>query len=551
MSAIADFAERFHASWLAAHPFTASRFGIVEHDDAVPDDSEEGDERRRRELAAFLTEATTLQDGDAGDDAITLACVRAAANEELAVLESAEIEHCVTPMPYSGPAVLLATAARTVLGDATAAGAYLARLERSGAWIDQQTARLGAGAAKGRYPVASILAATLAWAEDVLAEPVPAAFTTPEAPAGWDGAETWAAARDAAVREVVMPAFARWVAQLRELAPSARSDEHAGLSSLPGGEADYVRAVRVHTTLPLTAEEIHATGLAEVERLEARARALGATIGLDSLAEVHAAMRAAAAAARPDEAIVAARDAVHRAEARAHEVFPDPLPAPCAVTPMPGVVAASGAAPHYSPPRLDGARPGTYWFNTERPTAGTGWDIESVAFHEAVPGHHLQMSRAQLFPDLPGVQRQRYLTVYGEGWGLYAEQLAEEMGLYSSTEALLGALAAALMRAGRLVVDTGIHSRGWSRSEALGWYVAHVPLPEAFLADEIDRYVVMPGQALAYLTGKLELLRLRAEASAALGERFTLSEFHATVLDHGSLPMPVLEQLVRRWAGVS
>ena len=196
-------------------------------------------------------------------------------------------------------------------------------------------------------------------------------------------------------------------------------------------------------------------------------------------------------------------------------------------------------------------RPGTFWFNLQRPTAGTGWDLEVVAFHEGVPGHHLQLSRIQKLDDLPAMQRQRSLSVFSEGWALYAEQLAEEMGLYSTTESLLGAVAASLMRAARLVVDTGLHALGWSRQHALEFLVAHVPMPESFLANEIDRYMVVPGQALAYLIGKRELLRLREEASSRLGPRFTLPRFHAAVLDSGSLPMPVLKDKIRRWQGAA
>jgi uncharacterized protein (DUF885 family) len=205
-------------------------------------------------------------------------------------------------------------------------------------------------------------------------------------------------------------------------------------------------------------------------------------------------------------------------------------------------------APHYTPPRLDGARAGTYWFNTERPTAGVGWDLEGVAFHEAVPGHHLQLSRMQLLSDLPAMQRQRSLTVFAEGWGLYAEQLAEEMELYSDVRALLGALTTSLMRAARLVVDTGLHAFGWSRDQAVEFFVAHVPLARDFVEAEVDRYIVMPGQALAYLTGKLEILRLRGEARERLGDAFALPAFHAAVLDSGSLPMPVLAAHLDRWA---
>ena len=290
-----------------------------------------------------------------------------------------------------------------------------------------------------------------------------------------------------------------------------------GWSGCRAGEEDYARAIRIFTTLPRSPEELHQTGLDQVAELEARAERLGAGLGLSGRDEVFAALRDSAGKISAEEAIRQAVAAVRRAEARAGELFPQPLPPPCEVTPMPEVVAVSGAAPHYTPPRLDGGRAGTFWFNTARPTPGTGWDLEVVAFHEAVPGHHLQLSRLQLLTDLPALQRQRSLSVFSEGWGLYAEQLAEEAGLYDDDRALLGAISSSLMRAARLVVDTGLHAFGWSRERALDYLAEHVPMPREVLAPEIDRYVVMPGQAVSYLTGKLEILRIREEARRAAG----------------------------------
>ena len=166
-----------------------------------------------------------------------------------------------------------------------------------------------------------------------------------------------------------------------------------------------------------------------------------------------------------------------------------------------------------------------------------------------MPGHHLQLSRVQLLEHLPRMQQQRFITVHAEGWGLYAEQLAAEMGLHSSDEQRLGVISASLMRGARLVVDTGMHARGWSRGQARDWLVEHCPMPTEFLAAEIDRYLIWPGQALAYLTGLREINRLRAGAQSALGDRFDLKGFHVAVLDHGSVPMPVLAQSVEGWVG--
>ena len=548
MTTARDLADRFHQRWLEQNPFGASMYGIPGYDDLVPDESEEGGQAWRAEVEQFLRDAGTI----AGEpltpaDAVTLDCTREAAVQELELLQLAQAEHTVTAMQYSGPATFMALAARTVLVDTVAAEAYLTRLRRSGAWLDQIGERLRAGAAKGRLPVAPLVEQAIAWAEEVLAAPVPEPVLAPAPPPGWDRTAEWEQECRAAAAEVVKPALARWLAIVRDLLPRSRPSGRAGLVYLPGGAEDYARAVRIYTTLPLQPEELHQTGLDHIAALEARAVELGAGLGLSGLDAVLDALRDSAGKLPPEEAIREAAVAVKRAEARAGDVFPRPLPPPCNVTPMPEVVAISGAAPHYTPPRLDGGRPGTFWFNTERPTAGTGWDIEVVAFHEAVPGHHLQLSRLQLLTDLPALQRQRSLPVFSEGWGLYAEQLAEETGLYADERGLLGSISTSLMRAARLVVDTGVHHFGWSRERALEFIVEHVPMPPEFLANEIDRYIVMPGQALAYLTGKLEILRLREAARDRLGPAFSLPEFHAAVLDHGSLPMPTLDRSIAGW----
>lgn len=552
MSSVRDLAETFHERWLATHPFAATSYGIPGYDDRVPDDSEAGDAAWRAELEAVSADARRLDQGQLSEaDSITSGCLVENVNQELRGLDARLPEHTVTAMPFGGPAALLAVAARTVIADAQGAGDYLERLRRSGEWIDQLTERLRIGAGKGRLPVAPLVQQAIVWAEDVLRPAVPEALATPRAPEDLEDEAAWSGERDELARTVVKPALARWVELVRELLPKARSADQPGLVHLPGGEADYAKLVWSATTLPLAPEEIHRIGLQEVEALERRALELGATLGLSSLAEIHRAARASSGSRSPADAMVVATAAIRRAEAQAGEFFPPPLPPPCAVTAMPAVVASSGMAPHYTPPRLDGGRPGTFWFNLERPTAGTGWDLEGVAFHEGVPGHHLQLSRIQKLDGLPTMQRQRSLTVFSEGWALYAEQLAEETGLYSDTESLVGAVATALMRAARLVVDTGLHAHGWSREQALEYFVAHVPMPESFLANEIDRYIVMPAQALSYLIGKRELLRLREEARRRLGARFTLPGFHATVLDSGSLPMPVLEHKIHRWTSAS
>lgn len=530
---------------LRADPFTGTGLGLREYDALVPDASAAAEDELAADLASLGAQAAEVAAVDAAD-AVTLAAVRATCDRRQKLLALRTPEFTVSAMPISGPPELLAVLARTVLVDAQAAADYLDRVSASGRWIDQSTERLREGAARGRFPVGSLVDAAIAWADRTLATPVPPAVTTPQPPDGWDGAAEWRAQLDAATRDGITPALARWREQLRELRRHARPDDQAGISHLPGGDADYATAIAVHTTLPLSAEELHRIGLDRLAELEQRATELGAKIGLADLDAVRAAIRASTSALDPQEALAAAQAAVRRAEQRAAEIMPQPLPDPCAVSPMPQTVAESGMAPHYTRPKKDGSRPGTFWFNTILPTAGIGWDLEAVAFHETVPGHHSQLARLQRLEDLPLLQ-QLSITVHAEGWGLYAERLAGEFGLYSGVEAEIGSVYVEMHRAARLVVDTGLHALGWTRQQARDYLVEHVALAEGFLTAEIDRYIAWPGQALAYLVGQREILRLRDGARAALGDRFELPAFNAALLDSGNLPMPVLAQVIDNW----
>jgi uncharacterized protein (DUF885 family) len=548
VTAVGDLADRFYAEWLAAHPLAASALGVVGYDHQLPDMSEQGEAERRARISRLGEEARSLARADNSDEeAVTLSCIAAHAAQGVSEIDSAALEYTVTPMPYSGPAELLAVLARTVLNDGQSAEDYLSRLRASGEWIDQHAQRLRAGARKGRTPVMPLVERAIAWAKEVLRQAVPEAVTSAAPPPGGEAGPNWPGERDRLATEVLTPALKRWVSTLEDLLPESRPADRPGLAGIPDGDAYYEAAIRTHTTLPLRADDLHRRGLEEIASLEDRALELGDRIRLSGLDEVLEAIRSSSQARRPQEAIDLATRAIRRAEARLEEAFNRPLPPPCAVSAMPRVVGASGAAPHYTPPRRDGTRPGTFWFNTEVATAGTGWDLEGVAFHEAVPGHHMQLSRVQVLEDVPELQRVLYVTAFSEGWALYAEQLAEEMGLYSDIESTLGAVSAGLMRAARLVIDTGLHALGWSRDRALEFFAEHVPMPMQFLEDEVDRYIAWPGQALAYLTGKHEILVARERATSRLRGRFSLPEFHSALLNSGSLPMPVMHEHIGRW----
>ena len=545
---IRALADDLHERVVARDPFGATMLGVPGYDALVPDVRRAADEAHRSAVTALLEQAAAVDPaGLSPADRITLSCVRSATERELADVAAATVEHSLSPLSH-GPAQVTMTASRTRLADPAAAADYLERTRGYADYLDGCAERLREGAARGRTPVASSLAVVRTQVEQQLSADGPDALRSVAPPAGWAGADAWRADLDTAVADHVLPALARYRDLLvDELLPVARPDERPGLVHLTGGEEDYAALVCVHTTLPLTAAQVHETGREVVAEITARMRELGAGLGLGSFEEVLSAARAAAGSVDAETAMARAREAVRRADQVVPEWFSPPLPPPCLVEAMDATVAAAGMPPHYTLPSLDGSRQGTYWYNAVVPGAGSGWDLEATAFHEAVPGHHLQLSRMLGLADLPGLQTQSLVTAHAEGWGLYAEVLAGEMGLYSGDEQRLGALGVQLFRAARLVVDTGLHALGWSRAAATEWFAATVPLPEPFLASEINRYIGIPGQALAYMTGLRELLRLRGEASAALGDRFDVRGFHSAVLDSGALPLPAVGTAVATW----
>lgn len=249
-----------------------------------------------------------------------------------------------------------------------------------------------------------------------------------------------------------------------------------------------------------------------------------------------------------EEMLESARSAIGRAEAEAPNWFGRIPPQPWVVEPVPAEAAPGAPAAYYMWPSQDGSRPGTFFTNTYNATERQRHTAEATAYHEAIPGHHFQLSTAMGLDELPLLRRLGDFNAYIEGWGLYSEGLAFEMGLYSDDVALLGMLTLDSMRAGRLVVDTGLHALGWSRQEAIDYLVANTPMAKGEIEAEIDRYIAYPGQALSYMVGRLEIQRLRAEAEAVLGERFDIKAFHDLVLGGGALPLSVLDAVVTEWA---
>jgi uncharacterized protein (DUF885 family) len=532
--------------------FWASAQGMREYAGDVPDLSPQARQAYRDQVVdiAVRCDQQEMSSPDVASQ-ILLEAVRDKAVRELAAADARVEEFSVTTFPLTGPSAMLLVASRTPINDAASAEAYLARCRRLPVHLDQCTESLQDAARDGLLPVAPLVADAIRQLREHMAHPERDPMLAHRPPEGWAGAAAWRDDVEQVVRDEVRPAIGRYIDAITELLPASRPAERAGLLHVPGGVAAYACCVRNGTTLPMDPDEIHRIGLAALAEIEERIAELGSrALGSHDIDDIVARLRDEVSRSAPDggDAMTRAAQAVARAQERVTEMFHAPLPTHCVVEPMPPHLAAFGAPPFYTPPARDGSQPGTYHFNSAQPGQAGSWALEATAFHEAVPGHHVQFSRMQLLPELPLLLSAFYVVPHGEGWGLYAERLADELGLYSDDMQRLGMLASASWRAVRLVVDSGLHARGWSRGRALQFALTHSPMPEPFISAEIDRYIALPGQALGYYIGQQEILRLRDSARARLGAAYDIRDFHSAVLDHGSLPLTLLGKVVDNWA---
>ena len=368
-------------------------------------------------------------------------------------------------------------------------------------------------------------------------------------------ATAWRARARAILDEQVRPALVAYRDVIaNELEPLGRTGTEEGLTGLPIGEACYAARISMHTSSDQAADGFHETGLAELERIHDEFRDLGERVfGTRDLQAIFERLRTDPELrfATADEIEATARDALARAEAAVPDVFGRLPETPCEVERVPAVQAPYTTIAYYRGPAPGDERPGRYYVNTYAPETRPRFEAEVLAFHESVPGHHLQIALNSEIEELPLFRKHARVTVFVEGWGLYSERLSDELGLYSGDTDRLGMLSFDSWRASRLVVDTGIHHLGWTREAAEQFMLENTPLAANNIANEIDRYITTPGQALAYKTGQLEILRMRAEAEEALGDAFVLSDFHDVVLGGGALPMPMLQDRVDAWVQVA
>lgn len=554
--ALRSLSDQFWEDFLAANPTWATVIGDRRFDDRLEDGSPGAIAARLAWLDGVAAAAAEIPAGDLSSmERVTRQMLIDEATGGARNLRTRQHEWTVDPL--GGPQVsLLDLADYQTIRTPADGRAMVERWRGIGRYLDQAGANLREAAADGYVAVAKPVERVL----DVLShlEATPAEEWKLAAPAAEEHAD-WSEAdrrrfradlRDA-VRESAIPAFGRYRATLeRSILPLARPEDRPGIVHLPGGAEAYRDCIRVHTSLDLTPDEIHATGLAEIARIDAEFVELGARVlGTKDLASTLAALRddPSLRFQTADEVLATAKRSLARATAAVTDWFGRVPGAACVVIPIPSHSEQHQTIAYYSWPALDGSRPGRYYINLYAPETRPRYEAEALAFHEAVPGHHLQIAVAQELEGLPAFQRMLGSTAFAEGWGLYTERLSDEMGLYSSDMDRFGILSFDAWRAGRLVVDTGMHALGWTRQQAIDFLRAHTALGENNIVNEVDRYIVWPGQALAYKVGQLEILRLRAEARARLGTTFEIKDFHDTVLGAGAISLPALRSRVESW----
>jgi len=431
---------------------------------------------------------------------------------------------------------------------------FLARMDGFVAWVEQAINNMRSGAVKGvvqpRVVIERAIPQLSALAvedpkESVLWRPIlnlPPGLSVPDR-------QRIVTAWERKLGEAVLPAIRR----LRDYLENdylAHTRPSVGLSALPNGAAWYAYCVRLHTTTSLTPQQVHELGLSEVARIRAAMERLKTQVGhTGDLRSLFEKLRGDPRFVASDaEALLAGyRDLKSRVASAMPRQFAIAPKADFEIRPVEAFREQSAASASYRPGSPDGKRPGVFYVNTWDLPSRSTYLMQAIYLHEAVPGHHFQVSLAQEMDELPRFRRHAEFTAYDEGWGLYAESLGRELGLYDDPYSELGALMMEVWRAVRLVVDTGLHSQGWTREQAIDYMRANTSIGRADIVAEVERYIAQPGQALAYKVGEIRIRALRRESERTLGARFDVREFHTQVLAGGSLPLSVLEEQIRRW----
>lgn len=433
---------------------------------------------------------------------------------------------------------------------------WLARMRAVPVVVDQTMALMREGVKAGNLPPRVLMDRVPGQiASQVVADPEQSPFYRPfkAMPATIPAAERDALRAEArqVVAERIVPAYRRFQAYFNDqYLPKTRADIAA--SALPDGKAYYDFLAGYYTTTSLTADEIHAIGLKEVARIRGEMEKIKAEVGFQgTMAEFFTFLRTDPRffEKTPEALLQRYRATAKRIDPELVKVFRTIPRQPYGVRPIPDNIAPDTTTAYYQQGAADGSRAGFYYVNLYKPEVRPTWEMIPLTLHEAVPGHHFQFARGLELPDAPMFRRTAYFVAYGEGWGLYAEQLGYEMGLYQDPYDRMGQLAYEMWRAVRLVVDTGMHAKGWTRAQAIAYFKDNSPKTDQDIVNEIDRYIGTPGQALAYKIGQLKISELRAKAARELGPKFDLRDYNDAVLETGSVPLETLEKHIDAWIG--
>jgi uncharacterized protein (DUF885 family) len=431
---------------------------------------------------------------------------------------------------------------------------WIARLRALPRMMDQTIALMREGSRQSKlWPREVLKRVTGQIDKQIVARPEDSPFYAPfrkfhDDISASDRARLTSEARDA-ISQAVIPAYR----QLRtffvgEYLPA--SFGQVGIWQWPDGGAAYAFLARRYTTTPMTPEAIHEKGLSEVARIRAEMQKIMTQVGFKgSHKEFFKKLRTSDEFyyKKPDELLEAYRAMSKRIDPNLVKVFKTIPRMPYGVIPIPDKIAPDTTTAYYNSPAADGSRPGLYYVNLYKPETRPKYEMMALSLHEAVPGHHLQIARAQELGEIPKFRRYGGYTAFVEGWGLYAESLGEDMGLYDDPYSKFGQLTYEMWRAVRLVVDTGMHHMKWERQRAIDYFLDNAAKTELDVVNEIDRYITMPGQALAYKIGELKIKELRARASRDLGTDFDVREFHDVVLGSGAVPLDVLDRNISDW----
>jgi uncharacterized protein (DUF885 family) len=549
-----SIAEDFWEARLETSPLFASFLGDHRYDDRADDISTEAAQRLRARWQELRDRTAEVAEGELDEtDRVSRELLVHDLDDAIVDIDLRVIELASDQM-RGAHADLLVIAGQLQAPEPEHARMAVARIPALARFLGQAAQRYREGLAAGRTPAQINISRSLNQVTNYLASPLESdPFVTIAGPADWDGTDAWRAELTTAVREHLRPAFERYRAVFQnELLPAARPDDRPGLCHLGDGPELYQALINHYTGLPFTPEELHQIGMEEATvKIRSEFAEVGERVfGTSDVAQVFnrllqdETLRYTTA----DELLAHSRSCLAAASAAMGDWFGILPKAACELEPVPDYLAADVPPAYYTPPAPDGSRPGRYFVNLHEPTERGRYSTASIAFHEAIPGHHLQLAIATERTDLPAFRRLSWgHTAFVEGWALYTERLADEMGLYADDMDRLGMLSSDVWRACRLVVDTGLHAMGWSRQQAIDFMVEHMPVDVDTITVEVDRYIGMPAQALAYKVGQREILQLREQARSALGERFDIKEFHDVVLGAATVSLPVLRTRVARF----